>query len=57
MVAGRFNGAEIQDRDGAHCLIGDLLDSFPKLATIFADGGYAGDASVSTLKCYGLKRK
>ncbi len=44
LLCAQVHRADIQDRDGAHCLIGDMLDSFPTVATIFADGGYAGDA-------------
>lgn len=43
MLAGMVHRADIQDRDGAVAIIGDVLDSFPCLAHLFADGGYAGD--------------
>jgi hypothetical protein len=32
--------ADNQDRDGAPVVIADPLDSFPTVATIFADGGF-----------------
>lgn len=35
--------ADIQDRDGAPGVIAQACESFPTLAHIFADGGYAGD--------------
>jgi transposase len=35
--------ADIQDRDGAPGVIAQARESFPGLAHIFADGGYAGD--------------
>jgi len=34
--------ADIQDRDGAPRVIADACESFPSLAHLFADGGYAG---------------
>jgi transposase len=35
--------ADIQDRDGAPDVIAGTKESFPTLAHLFADGGYAGD--------------
>lgn len=35
--------ANIQDRDGAPHVVADAKQSFPTLAHLFADGGYAGD--------------
>jgi len=43
LLAARVHPADIQDRDGAAGVIGDAKDSFPSLAHLFADGGYAGD--------------
>ena len=43
LLRAHVHGADIQDRDGAPCLIVDTLESFPTVASIFADGGYAGD--------------
>jgi len=34
--------ANVQDRDGAKQLLEQVRDLFPRLKTIFADGGYAG---------------
>lgn len=34
--------ASVQDRDGAKLLLERVRDQFPRLRTIFADGGYAG---------------
>lgn len=34
--------ANVQDRDGAQLLLTGVRDRFPRLKTIFADGGYAG---------------
>jgi putative transposase len=36
------HSAGIQDRDGAKLVIARLLGFFPRLALIWADGGYAG---------------
>jgi len=36
------HGADIQDRDGARLVLSLLKGSFPRLAVIWADGGYAG---------------
>jgi len=43
LLAARVHTADIQDRDGAAGVIGDTKESFPSLAHLFADGGYAGD--------------
>jgi putative transposase len=34
--------ASVQDRDGAQLLLAGVRDRLPRLTTIFADGGYAG---------------
>lgn len=34
--------ANIQDRDGARTLLGQVKDKFPRLQKIWADGGYSG---------------
>ena len=36
------HSAAVQDRDGALLVLAKLLDGFPRLALIWADGGYAG---------------
>jgi transposase len=36
------HSADIQDRDGAPMVLGDIRYSFPWLRHVFADGGYAG---------------
>ena len=43
LLSAQVHRADIQDRDGAPGVIADTMDSFPSVATIFADGGYAGD--------------
>jgi transposase len=43
LLSAEVHGADIQDRDGAPAVIADTLGNFPTVATIFADGGYAGD--------------
>jgi transposase len=42
--------ANIQDRDGAPDLVADTKHSFPTLAHLFADGGYAGEKLQTTLQ-------
>lgn len=42
--------AGIQDRDGAPVLIVSACESFPTLAHLFADGGYAGDKLQSAME-------
>lgn len=42
MLEGIVHKASIQDRDGAPGLIATVTESFPTLARLFADGGYAG---------------
>lgn len=36
------HAADIQDRDGAKLLLAKMVGLFPRLALIWADGGYAG---------------
>jgi putative transposase len=36
------HSAAVQDRDGALAVLAKLLSGFPRLALIWADGGYAG---------------
>ncbi len=43
MLHGATHTANIQDRDGAPATIAAACDSFPTLAHLFADGGYAGN--------------
>lgn len=41
--------ADVQDRDGAICVIADAKESYPTLAHLFADGGYAGETLETAL--------
>jgi transposase len=43
LVHAIVHSADIQDRDGAPMVLGDIRYSFPWLRHVFADGGYAGD--------------
>lgn len=43
MLTGVVHEANIQDRDGAPGVISLACASFPRIAHIFADGGYAGE--------------
>ena len=43
LLCAHVHGADIRDRDCAPDLIFDTLQSFPTVASIFADGGDAGD--------------
>jgi transposase len=42
--------ADIQDRDGAPTVVADTKESFPSLAHLFADGGYAGQKLEAALQ-------
>lgn len=42
LLAVCVTAASVQDRDGAQLLLGPVRNQFPRLLTIFADGGYAG---------------
>ena len=42
LLAVVVHAANIQDRDGAKLLLGQLRWRFPRLETLFADCGYAG---------------
>lgn len=43
LLVGHVHTADIQDRDGAVSVITDAQTTYPTLAHLFADGGYAGD--------------
>ncbi len=43
LLAAIVHEAGVQDRDGAPALIASACESFPSLAHLFADGGYAGE--------------
>jgi transposase len=45
--------ANIQDRDGAPCVLASIRSRYPWLRHIFADGGYAGDKLRKALKRIG----
>jgi transposase len=42
MLEAVVHGADVQDRDGAPCLIERSCDGYPTLTRLYADGGYAG---------------
>ena len=42
LMAAVVHAADIQDRDGAKLVMAKLRGLFPRLALIWADGGYAG---------------
>ncbi len=42
LLAVAVHAASIQDRDGAKLALAKLIGRFPRLAVIWADGGYAG---------------
>ena len=42
LLAAAVHPADLQDRDGAKLVLGKLVGRFPRLALIWADGGYAG---------------
>lgn len=43
LLCAKLHNADIQDRDGAPGVIEDTLNSFPIVASFFADGGYSAD--------------
>lgn len=49
--------ANIQDRDGAPGVIAGTKESFPTLAHLFADGGYAGEKLESKAAIYRRSRQ
>lgn len=50
MLGGQVHAADIQDRDGAPAIIACVSESFPSLACLFADSGYAGEKLDTTLR-------
>ena len=42
ILAVAVHAADVQDRDGAKQVLTKLIGRFPRLALIWADGGYAG---------------
>ena len=43
VVACVVHAADIQDRNGAVCVIAEMKNRYPTIEHLFADGGYAGD--------------
>jgi transposase len=50
MLGAITHTADVQDRDGAPDVIAGTKESFPTLAHLFADGGYAGDKLETALQ-------
>jgi putative transposase len=42
LLAVAVHAADVQDRDGAKLVLAKLVGRFPRLALIWADGGYGG---------------
>ena len=53
MVGLVVHEANIQDRDGAPCVLASIRSRYPWLRHIFADGGYAGEKLRTALKRIG----
>lgn len=53
LLSAIVHAGNVQDRDGAVLLLGQLFGLFPFIARIFADGGYAGDKLKNALKTFG----
>lgn len=49
LVGAVVHAADIQDRDGAPCILSAIRHRFPWLRHVFADGGYAGKKLKSAL--------
>jgi transposase len=49
LVHAVIHTADIQDHDGAPLLLAEIVDRFPRLRHLFADGGYAGDKLRKTM--------
>jgi transposase len=45
LLAVVVTAASVQDRDGAHPLVGAAMDKYPGIETLFVDGGYAGQCA------------
>jgi len=50
LVYAVIHGADIQDRDGAPLVLSAIVQRFPWLRHVFADGGYAGDKLKDALR-------
>ncbi|ABI62068.1 IS5 family transposase [Granulibacter bethesdensis] len=50
LVHAVVHGADIQDRDGAPLVLSAIVQHFPWLRHVFADGGYAGDKLKDALR-------
>ena len=53
LVHALIHTADIQDRDGAPLLLAEVVNRFPWLRHLFADGGYAGDKLKDALRGIG----
>lgn len=53
LVHAVVHAADIQDRDGAPLVLGEIVRRFPWLRHVFADGGYAGNKLKDALRRIG----
>ena len=53
LVHALIHTADIQDRDGAPLLLAEVVNRFPWLRHLFADGGYAGEKLRDALRSIG----
>ena len=53
LIHAMIHSADIQDRDGAPLVLAEIIQRFPWLRHVFADGGYAGDKLRQALRRVG----
>jgi putative transposase len=47
------HAGDVQDRDGAEIVLGEIPGQFTRLKKLWADGGYAGELVENTKRWYG----
>lgn len=55
VLAVSVTAASVQDRDGAHPVIGATMAKYPNIETLFVDSGYAGQCAQTVSQCHGVR--
>ena len=53
VVGMAVHAGDVQDRDGAEMVLGEIAGRFTRLKKLWADGGYAGELAENVRRWYG----
>lgn len=55
LLAVSVTAANVQDRDGAHPVVAQAMAKYPRIQTLFVDGGYAGQCAQTVSQCHDIQ--